>query len=126
MKIQKIIDRKHHRLKSQKTGEEYSFSSVISNELETKELFISQEIIPPGARSSAAHFHEETDEVIYILKGNVTAHEGASQVELSEGDVICFEVNSKKAHYLKNSNQEDAHILVIRKNLNQSDVIFSL
>ena len=124
MRIQRSSDRTHRQLKSQKTGEKYSLSNVLSEDLLTKDIFISQEIIPPDSRSSAPHFHQEIDEIIYILKGMVIAVEGHTGVELSEGDAICFEANSNQHHYLKNVSHEDAVVLVIRGDSKKQDVVF--
>lgn len=125
MRIQRSSDRTHRQLQSQKTGEKYSLSNVLSEDLLAKDVFISQEIIPPGSRSSAPHFHNEVDEIIYILSGKVIAVEGHTGVELGEGDAICFEVNSKQYHYLKNVSNEDATVLVIRKETQEQDVVFT-
>lgn len=125
MKIQRNSDRQYRQLVSQKTGERYSLSHVISEELSMRDIFLSQEIIAPASRSSAPHFHTETAEIIYVLKGRIIAVEGTDESELFEGDVICFEANSGKSHYLKNIFTSDAHVFVIRRNLLKDDTVFS-
>lgn len=124
MKIQKNSARQYRQLKSQKTGEEYSLSSVISEVLQPKDIFCSQEIVRPNSRSSAPHFHTEVDEIVYVLKGTLKAIEGDVEVELNEGDSIIFQSNSRQHHYLKNELNCEAQILVIRKNIENSDVNF--
>ncbi len=73
MRMQKSLERIHRQLKSQKTGEEYSLSSVVSDALQAEDIFLSHEIIRPNSRSSAPHFHIATDEIIYVLEGTVIA-----------------------------------------------------
>lgn len=124
MRIQKDLEKQYRQLKSQKTGEEYSLSYVISDALQTKDIFLSHEIIKPNSRSSAPHFHTDTDEIIYVLKGNVKAVEADVETELAEGDSIFFEARSGKHHFLKNESSHDAQVLVIRKNVEISDVKF--
>ena len=124
MKLQRKSERQHRQLKSQKTGEEYSLSSVISDVFLTDEIFLSHEIIRPSSRSSAPHFHTETDEVIYVLSGTLTAIEGSSEVVVTEGDSMLFERQSGRHHFLKNESATDAHILVIRKKTDLPDVVF--
>ncbi len=121
----KSSDRQYRQLSSPKTGEKYSLSHVISEGLCARDIFISQEIIAPGSRSSAPHFHTETEEIICVLKGRLVAVEGPDEVELSDGDFICFEANSGKLHYLKNTFADDSHVLVVRRNIKNDDTVYS-
>lgn len=124
MKIQRSTDRQHRPLKSSKTGEEYSLSSVISDAFASEDIFLSHEIIRPNSKSSGAHFHTETDEIIYILEGSITAVEDETEVALSAGDSILFERQSEKYHFLKNESQSDCVALVIRRKMAVEDVVF--
>jgi len=92
----------------------------------TEDLFIYSEQVSPGDRASAPHFHRDMDEVAIITKGTLVAFEGSEQVELSEGDSICFEKNSEKLHFLENQSQELAEFLVIRKNLQKDDAVYQV
>lgn len=124
MKLQKKSERLHCQLKSQKTGEEYSLSSVLSDTFLTDEIFLSHEIIRPNTRSSAPHFHMETNEIIYVLSGILKAIEDELEIEVSEGDALLFERQSGRHHFLRNESAADAHVLVIRKKLEVADVVF--
>jgi len=124
MKLQIKSERRHRQLKSQKTGEEYSLSSVISDAFLADEIFLSHEIIRPNSRSSAPHFHMETDEIIYVLTGSLQAIEDQTEVVVNEGDSILFERQSGRHHFLKNISTADAHVLVIRKKTEMADVVF--
>ncbi|WII72138.1 cupin domain-containing protein [Bdellovibrio sp. 22V] len=126
MKIEKQNDRQHKLLKSQRTGEEFSLSSVISESLQSNDLFLSHEIIRPGARSSGAHFHKETDEIIYILKGSLLAVEGEDKIQVSEGDCLLFERNSGRPHYLINESEQEAQALLVRKKIDVIDVVYGV
>jgi uncharacterized cupin superfamily protein len=86
----------HRQLKSQKTGEEYSLSSVVSDALQAQDIFLSHEIIRPNSRLSAPHFHITTDEIINVLEGTITAVES----------------------------DHDCQVLVIRKKTEKLDVEF--
>lgn len=124
MKLLKASERQHRQLKSSRTGEEYSLSSVLSDAFSTESIFLSQEIIRPGARSSGAHFHTETEEIVYVLEGKLSAVEGDSRVEMVAGDAILFERGSEKPHFLWNTGEFDAHALVIRQRTKGSDIVF--
>ncbi|WP_413295154.1 cupin domain-containing protein [Bdellovibrio sp. HCB185ZH] len=124
MKLQKSSERQYQQLKSQKTGEEYSLSNVISDVLFSEDIFLSHEIIRPNSRSSAPHFHTDTNEIIYVLGGSLVAVEGNNEVQVEQGDSIMFERQSGKHHFLKNDSTSQAHVLVIRRKVTASDVVF--
>lgn len=125
MKIKRAKDLEHRQLKSSKTGEEYSLSSVISDAFGSEGIFLSHEVIRPNSRSSGAHFHTETDEIIYILEGQVTAVEDDTEVNLSAGDSIMFERGSEKYHFLRNDSPSNCVALVIRRQIATQDVVFN-
>lgn len=124
MRIQKGIERIYRQLKSQKTSEEYSLSSVISVALQSQDIFLSHEIIRPNSRSSAPHFHITTDEIVHVIEGTVVAVESDTDIVLNKGDSIIFGKNSGQRHFLKNESNHDSQVLVIRKKIEKSDVEF--
>jgi uncharacterized cupin superfamily protein len=128
VRIKRKNDLKFNQLQSERTGEQYSLSSVLAGDFSTDQIFLSVEKLIPAARSSGAHYHSETDEIIYVLKGSVKVveqgRENKEECDLFEGDSILFEKNSKKLHFLKNDSTTEAQVLVIRKNTENTDVIF--
>ena len=124
MKYIKKEQYKHELLKSSKTKEKYSFSADLSNVIGSNDFFVHHEILPPASKSSAPHFHMETDEIIYILKGNLVAYEGLEEIELGPGDCICFSAKSAQLHFLLNKTESDAEMLVVSKKLKSPDVIY--
>lgn len=113
MRIDRFNDRKHRELSS-RSGERYSLSAVLSGE-SGEGVFISHEIVPPGRRSSGAHYHTETEEIVYVLEGELTAVEGESEAPLGRGDALVLEASSGLPHYLENRSHAEAHALVIRR-----------
>ena len=63
--------------------------------LQTKDIFLSHEIVRPNSRLSAPHFHTESDEIVYVVRGTLTAKEGDNEIELHEGDSIILGQRSK-------------------------------
>ncbi|QDK44254.1 hypothetical protein DOM22_03330 [Bdellovibrio sp. ZAP7] len=124
MKLQKKSERQYQQLKSQKTGEEYSLSNVISDSLRSDDIFLSHEVIRPNSRTSAPHFHNETNEIIYVLNGTLKAIEGNEEILVEQGDSIMFERQSGLHHFLRNDSTSEAHVLVIRRKVTASDVVF--
>jgi len=123
MKILKKSEKQFRQLISESTNERYSKSSVISEDLDSKQLFLSLEIIQPKTRSSGAHYHKETEEIIFVLKGEVKAFEGDQETLLIEGDSVIFNADSGQKHYLKNESENEAQVLVFRRLTKNSDVV---
>ena len=111
MRIIKSTDFKHQQLKSQKTGELYSLSDVISEKTRSKQLFFHHDIIMPITKSSGAHRHTIIEEVVYVLKGTVTAVSGKNKKIVEEGDFIIFEPKEKELHLIFNQSDQVAETL---------------
>jgi uncharacterized cupin superfamily protein len=71
------------------------------------------EVLPPGSRSSIAHWHAAEDEMVHILSGTVDLHEGDRVTPLNPGDTATFRAGDPVAHALVNSNTAEARYLVI-------------
>lgn len=69
--------------------------------------------LPPGAWSSQRHWHTESDEFIYVIKGEVTlvTDEGAEVLEA--GDAAGFKAGDTNGHCLQNRTQEAVLVLEI-------------
>lgn len=123
MKLLRRLEHQHRELVSSKTGEAFSHSQILTEALESKDFFITHEIIPAGRRASGAHLHTETDEIVFVLSGHPTAVEENEKISLSPGDSICFQADSAKHHFVQNETNEDAHVLVIKKSVSNDIVM---
>jgi uncharacterized cupin superfamily protein len=70
------------------------------------------EILHPGARSSVRHWHENEDEFVYVLDGELVLVEDAETV-LRSGDAAAWAAGSPVAHCLENRSGADATYLVV-------------
>jgi uncharacterized cupin superfamily protein len=64
--------------------------------------------IEPGQASSLRHYHEQEDEFIYMLEGELVLIENDGEVVLRSGDAAGFKANSGNAHRLVNRSDRDA------------------
>lgn len=97
----------HTQLTSQKTGELYSLSAVVSQLLGSRQLFIHHDIIAPGRKSSGSHRHTLIDEVVYVVKGAATVVEGKSEAVASEGSLVLFDPKDRETHFIINQTDRD-------------------
>ena len=71
------------------------------------------ETLHPGARSSNAHWHEEEDEIAYVLSGEVTLVEDGEAATLRPGDAAAWKAGSGVAHHLENRSGEPASYVIV-------------
>lgn len=64
--------------------------------------------IEPGQASSLRHWHEQEDEFIYMIEGELVLAENDGEVVLKPGDCAGFKANSGNAHRLINRGAVDA------------------
>ena len=64
--------------------------------------------ISPGAASALRHWHENEDEFIFMLEGELVLAENGGEVVLKAGDAAGFKAGSGNAHRLINRSKRDA------------------
>jgi uncharacterized cupin superfamily protein len=64
--------------------------------------------ISPGAASALRHWHEQEDEFIYLLEGELVLVENDGETVLKPGDAAGFKAGSGNAHRLINRGTLDA------------------
>jgi uncharacterized cupin superfamily protein len=69
--------------------------------------------LKPGAASSQRHWHEEEDELVYTLKGEVVLCEDGSETVLKSGDAAAWKANVANGHCLINRSTQDAVFLEV-------------
>lgn len=71
------------------------------------------EILQPGASSSHPHWHEEEDEMVYMLEGEATLVEGEDTAPLLPGMAATFAAGAQDGHRLENRSDSPVRYLVI-------------
>ncbi|MCL1935774.1 MAG: cupin domain-containing protein [Defluviitaleaceae bacterium] len=68
--------------------------------------------VPPGKYAFGYHYHDQSEEIFYIVKGKglLRCHDGERDVK--EGDMLCFPTGEKGAHVLKNTSDTENLIFV--------------
>ena len=69
--------------------------------------------IKAGAASALRHWHEQEDEFIYVLEGELVLQENDGETLLRPGDAAGFKAGSGVAHCLINRTQHDAVYLEV-------------
>jgi uncharacterized cupin superfamily protein len=69
--------------------------------------------LKPGAASALRHWHEQEDELVYILQGEVVLIEDGAETVLKAGNAAGFKANSPNGHHLVNRSAQDVIYLEI-------------
>jgi uncharacterized cupin superfamily protein len=67
--------------------------------------------LPPGAWSSQRHWQTLSDELVYVLQGEVTLVTDAGEEVLRAGDAAGFKAGDPDGHHLRNHGSQDALLL---------------
>lgn len=67
--------------------------------------------VAPGDETTQHHYHEESDEFIYVLSGELTLRYGDECYPLSAGDFVGFPAHGA-AHSMRNDSDSDATYLM--------------
>jgi uncharacterized cupin superfamily protein len=69
--------------------------------------------LKPGAASALRHWHEQEDELIFVLEGEVVLIEDDGETVLKPGDAAGFKANSPNGHHVVNKSSRDAVYLEV-------------
>ena len=69
--------------------------------------------LKPGAASALRHWHENEDEFVYVLEGEIALIEDGGETVLKPGDCAGFKAAITNGHHLVNKSQRDALYLEI-------------
>ena len=71
------------------------------------------ETLEPGAQSSHRHWHENEDEFLYMLEGEVVLVEDDGEHVLRPGDAAAWKAGVANAHHLINRSDAPATYLIV-------------
>ena len=69
--------------------------------------------LKPGAASSQRHWHENEDEFVYVLEGEVVLCEDAGETVLKAGEAAGWQAGVADGHCLVNRSDRDAVVLEV-------------
>ena len=122
-----IIDRdeiRQHDMRSGRTGEAFGHHRMASQHSSLKHLFLSEETLPPGRKSSSPHYHTHKEEVVYVVKGHPTIIEGGSRSKAKPGDFVVFPADTKAPHQIVNETDEDCVFVVSAAGFERDETVY--
>jgi uncharacterized cupin superfamily protein len=70
-------------------------------------------LLEPGAYSALRHWHEQEDEFVYVLSGELVLIDESGEHRLAEGMFAAFPAGEANAHHLANRSSASASFLSI-------------
>lgn len=74
---------------------------------------VAYEVLEPGAISSQRHWHEEEDEFLYMLNGELTLIEDDGEHILHAGDAAVWKAGVPNGHHVINRSDRPAAYLIV-------------
>ena len=81
--------------------------------------------LKPGAASALRHWHEQEDEFVYVLEGELVLIEDGGETVLKPGDAAGFKANDAIGHHLVNKSNRDAVYLEVGTRSNHERAHYS-
>ena len=85
---------------------------------------VNKTVIPPGASSALRHWHQNEDEFIYVLEGEVTIVSDVGAQVLTPGMAAGFPASKPDGHYYANEGTEPAVVLEVGNRVSEDDVFY--
>ena len=87
--------------------------TALGNAADLTQFGVNLTRLRPGAASALRHWHENEDEFVYILAGEVVLIEDEGETIMRPGDCAGFKAFVGNGHHLVNRTQRDALILEV-------------
>jgi len=69
--------------------------------------------LKPGAQSSQRHWHQNEDEFVYVLEGEVVLIEEGGETALKKGEAAGWKAGAPDGHTILNRSDRDARVLEV-------------
>jgi ribosomal-protein-alanine N-acetyltransferase len=125
MKIVNKTELEHKQLIGTKSGELYSFSNVVTDFFAAKQVFLTHDIIYPNRQGSSAHRHSFIEEIVFVLKGQISVVLGEQKRTVREGSFIFLDPKETELHYLLNETDDAVETLTFSANRQDDLVIYN-
>lgn len=79
--------------------------------------------IEPGKHAYGYHYHEENEEVFYIIEGEASVKTEKGDIHLKQGDIICFPADIQGSHVISNPSKTEKLIYLDIGTANKPDIV---
>lgn len=121
--MQEIVVRNYQTAAGQVQGQgdnQFTVRPVIDEITKCSANFVEVE---PGKFAYGYHYHEENEEVFYIISGEASVKTAGGNIRLKAGDAICFPANPGGSHVISNPSATEKLIYLDFGTANRPDVV---
>lgn len=121
--MDKIIVKNYQTTAGQLNGQnenQFLVKSIIDDITKCSANFVE---VDPGKIAYGYHFHEENEEIFYIISGEALVKTENGEIHLKTGDVICFPANINGSHVISNPSKTEKLIYLDVGTANKPDII---
>lgn len=101
-------------------GNTFSVKNIVKDIDKCSANFVEVE---PGNYAYGYHYHEENEEIFYIISGKATVKTEQGDLSLKQGDAVCFPANVKGSHLISNASDNEKLIYLDFGTANKPDVV---
>lgn len=77
----------------------------------------------PGKYAYGYHYHEENEEVFYIISGEALVKTEKGDLRLKQGDAVCFPADISGSHVISNPSETEKLIYLDVGTANRPDIV---
>ncbi len=121
--MKEIVVKNYKKIEAQKQGEgenTYFVKPVVENIDKCSANFVEVE---PGCYAYGYHYHEENEEIFYIISGEALVKTEQGSIHLQQGDAIGFPANISGSHVISNPSKAEKLIYLDFGMANRPDVV---
>lgn len=121
--MKEIIVKNYHTAKAEIQGQGdnlFSVKPIIEDISKCSANFVEVE---PGKYAYGYHYHEENEEVFYIINGEALVKTEKGDIHLKQGDAICFPANINGSHVISNPSKTEKLIYLDVGTANKPDIV---
>ena len=121
--MKEIIVKKYQTAEAQLQGQgnnQFYVKPIIEDVSKCSANFVEVE---PGKYAYGYHYHEENEEVFYIISGEASVKTEKGDIHLKQGDIICFPANINGSHVISNPSKTEKLIYLDVGTANKPDVV---
>lgn len=94
-----------------------TLSPRLSKITKSKQLIFDLRQLNPGKYSFPYHFHHNSEELMYVISGEMTVRTPEGLQKIHSGEMVFFELGETSAHQFFNHSEEPCVYLDIRTNM---------
>lgn len=121
--MKEIIVKNYRKIPAQvqnQDNNQFSVKPIIEDITKCSANFVEVE---PGNFAYGYHYHEENEEVFYIISGEAMVKTEKGDIHLNTGDVICFPANINGSHVISNPSETEKLIYLDVGTANKPDIV---